>query len=449
MGKFHTFGIALLMLFLRVVNGINRTINATNSSNTFKSATGGPNALFFISFLVYATVFVVGLLGNLLVLVVFGIRCQRLKTCERYLVNLAVADLIGSLVVPADKLYYLLGGHYDVIGSSGCVCVSFVTITTFTVSSLTLVAISIDRYAVVKWPLRPRATKKVTLSIFAVIWTLGCLPGVPYLIKNHVHLMTAQGTDRMICGHNMKKTVHVIHTLITFAMQVALPLLVMTVTYILIIYELIQVENSDLYKSQQLEICKRCKQNKKTIKLLIVVVTVFFICVAPVNIFYLLYLFNTHSLSLPTATLTFNILLMLQMLNSCINPLIYSKLHTSFRRDSLKLLCSCCLHKFKSLQTEASRRMSYASSRLSRLSLEVSSVNERFMRRFSRVYSIRDSALAVEQYSSDPEFMNFVRELGIPIVSTNYSQFALINDVIHEEKEELSVEQGEENETKC
>ena len=36
------------------------------------------------------------------------------------------------------------------------------------------------------------------------------------------------------------------------------------------------------------------------------------------------------------------------MLNSCVNPLIYSNLHTSFRRSSLRLLCSCVFERFKS-----------------------------------------------------------------------------------------------------
>ena len=34
-------------------------------------------------------------------------------------------------------------------------------------------------------------------------------------------------------------------------------------------------------------------------------------------------------------------------MNSCVNPLIYSNLHTSFRRSSLRLLCSCMFERFK------------------------------------------------------------------------------------------------------
>lgn len=51
-----------------------------------------------------------------------------------------------------------------------------------------------------------------------------------------------------------------------------------------------------------------------------------------------------------TLFVIFTFLQMVLMINSCVNPLIYSNLHTSFRRTSLKLLCSCVFERFKGYQ---------------------------------------------------------------------------------------------------
>ena len=104
-----------------VTNTLIHTTNITTTSPTPHNTTQH-SWLFFVSILVYTTVFVVGIVGNILVLAVFGSRWRKLKTCEFHLVNLAVADLVASVVVPADKLYYLVGGHYGIIGAGWLRC---------------------------------------------------------------------------------------------------------------------------------------------------------------------------------------------------------------------------------------------------------------------------------------------------------------------------------------
>ena len=68
--------------------------------------------------------------------------------------NLALADLIGTMVVPLKMFMELMQYSFLPIGDAGCKIISFLTMTTITVSSLTLLIISIDRYIIVRWPLR-------------------------------------------------------------------------------------------------------------------------------------------------------------------------------------------------------------------------------------------------------------------------------------------------------
>ena len=47
-----------------------------------------------------------------------------------------------------------------------------------------------------------------------------------------------------------------------------------------------------------------------------------------------------------TMSIVYTIFVMLFMTNSCMNPLIYAKLHKSFRRRTLQMFCSCISERY-------------------------------------------------------------------------------------------------------
>ena len=302
------------------------------------------------SIVVYTLLFFIGSVGNCLVLVVFGRRCIKLKTCEphyMYLVSLALCDLVASLIIPVEKLFYLLDGEYEMIGVAGCACIHFITVLTFTVSPLTLTAISVQRYIMIKWPFRPHTSRKMTLFILLAIWTVGCFTGVPVLMDGFVVLSAIGGDNRMVCSQNMTNADRIALTMSTFSVQVAVPLLVMATSYLLIVFQLFKLQRENLreklFDNRKTEQAERQVRDKKMIKLLVVIVSVFFLCVAPANIFYLLYLFESLPCMPDHVTyIIYNVLIFLQMSNNCANPIIYSKLHKSFRTHTRHILCSCC-----------------------------------------------------------------------------------------------------------
>lgn len=81
-------------------------------------------------------IFIVGILGNILVLIVFGSRWSKLKTCEMLMVSLACSDLIGSIIVPGKMLLENMEHSFHAIGDTGCKIVSFLSMTSITVSAL-------------------------------------------------------------------------------------------------------------------------------------------------------------------------------------------------------------------------------------------------------------------------------------------------------------------------
>lgn len=102
----------------------------------------GVQVLFFI---VYTTIFVVGLFGNVLVCyVVFRNKAMQTVT-NLFITNLALSDiLLCVLAVPFTPLYTFFGKW--VFGSYICHMVPYAQGTSVYISTLTLMSIAIDRW---------------------------------------------------------------------------------------------------------------------------------------------------------------------------------------------------------------------------------------------------------------------------------------------------------------
>lgn len=111
-------------------------------------------------YIMYISIFVVAMLGN-------GIVCYivtsspRMRTVTNYFIaNLAVGDILMSLFCVPFSFVSILLLHYWPFGSVLCHLVNYSQAVSVLVSAYTLVAISIDRYIAIMWPLRPRITKR-------------------------------------------------------------------------------------------------------------------------------------------------------------------------------------------------------------------------------------------------------------------------------------------------
>lgn len=111
-------------------------------------------------YIMYTSIFIFALFGN-------GVVCYivysspRMKTVTNYfIVNLAVGDILMSLFCVPFSFFPTLLLRYWPFGSLLCHLVNYSQAISVLVSAYTLVAISIDRYIAILWPLRPRITKR-------------------------------------------------------------------------------------------------------------------------------------------------------------------------------------------------------------------------------------------------------------------------------------------------
>lgn len=113
-----------------------------------------------IVYMLYITIFVIALFGNVVVCYIV-LSTPRMKTVTNYfIVNLAVGDTLMTLFCVPFSFFSILLLQYWPFGSVLCHLVNYSQAVSVLVSAYTLVAISIDRYIAILWPLRPRISKR-------------------------------------------------------------------------------------------------------------------------------------------------------------------------------------------------------------------------------------------------------------------------------------------------
>ncbi len=92
-------------------------------SKSFQSNT--PLLFSFVLFFAYAIIFLIGLIANIFVIIVI-IKCRRMRTLtNRFLLNLAISDLLATLICLPPTAYH----HYDkrwIFGEFLCRFVPFI-----------------------------------------------------------------------------------------------------------------------------------------------------------------------------------------------------------------------------------------------------------------------------------------------------------------------------------
>lgn len=307
-----------------------------------------------IVYLLYIPIFIFALLGN-------GIVCYivqstpRMRTVTNYFIaNLALGDILMSLFcVPSSFISQFILNYWP-FGIVLCHFVNYSQAVSVLVSAYTLVAISIDRYIAIMWPLRPRITKRYAKFIIAGIWFIAMATAFPIPVVSRVelpHSIWHEKCEKYICKEVWPEGEHdYYYTLALFTLQFVVPLLVLIFTYTRIAIAVWgkrppgEAENS---RDQRMARSKR-----KMIKMMLTVVIVFTSCWLPFNILQLL-LKDVEFIDwkpLPYVWFAFH---WLAMSHSCYNPIIYCYMNARFRGGFLQIMYRvpglrrcCCLHRY-------------------------------------------------------------------------------------------------------
>uniref|UniRef100_A0A8C0Z6L6 Kappa-type opioid receptor n=1 Tax=Canis lupus familiaris TaxID=9615 RepID=A0A8C0Z6L6_CANLF len=274
---------------------------------------------------VYSVVFVVGLVGNSLVMFVI-IRYTKMKTATNiYIFNLALADALVTTTMPFQSTVYLMNSWP--FGDVLCKIVISIDYYNMFTSIFTLTMMSVDRYIAVCHPVKAldfRTPMKAKI-INICIWLLSSSVGISAIVLGGTKVR--EDVDVIECSLQFPDDDYswwdLFMKICVFIFAFVIPVLIIIICYTLMILRL---------KSVRLLSGSREKdRNRRITRLVLVVVAVFIICWTPIHIFILVEALGNASHS--TAALSsYYFCIALGYTNSSLNPILYAFLDENFKR---------------------------------------------------------------------------------------------------------------------
>ncbi|XP_065644147.1 type-1 angiotensin II receptor [Hydra vulgaris] len=287
------------------------------------------NVVEIIIVVLFSIIFALGTVGNFFVIFYFGVKL-RPAVPEFLFCALAVVDFFASVFNPLLYVYWTLTRYKWYFGYWACkFLVPIGTIAT-TMSGGIFVVLSFDRQRTIVYPFK-RHFKLVyiKLSIFLIL--------IYALVMNaHYALNITLNVETNKCGvPDTRKKAYLVPSIFYFFINVCTLFVVINFTNYRIFSKMVnQSPTSTLFLGSRAK--RRKKDNYRIIRLLIALTTVFFFLTVPRDILQFVFLMSWSfgkGLSISKSILTLNSFLkVINVANSCMNPLIYYWMHFGFKR---------------------------------------------------------------------------------------------------------------------
>lgn len=295
---------------------------------------------------VYGIIFLLGIIGNGLVIAVVGCQKKVRNMTDKYRLHLSVADLLFVLTLPFWAVDAASNWYF---GSFLCVSVHMIYSVNLYSSVLILAFISLDRYLAVVRATNSQATRKLLASrvIYVGVWLPAAVLTVPDLMFARVQSSGSSNIDfigdnmetaesRLICQRIYPEETSLIWTAI-FRFQHILVGFILPGLVILICYCIIIAKLSQGSKGKALK--------KKVLKTTVILILCFFSCWLPycVGIFLdtliMLNLVPSSSCELQQGVEKWiSITEALAYFHCCLNPILYAFLGVKFKKSARNAL---------------------------------------------------------------------------------------------------------------
>uniref|UniRef100_A0A3Q2V1E7 G-protein coupled receptors family 1 profile domain-containing protein n=1 Tax=Haplochromis burtoni TaxID=8153 RepID=A0A3Q2V1E7_HAPBU len=250
------------------------------------------------SILIYCVIFIVGTLGNALVIYMAGFKMQKTVNSIWFL-NLAIADFLFTAFL-IFSIISLSQSHQWPFGQFVCKLNNFVTLVNMFASIFTLTAISLDR----------------CLSIWVVVWAHN---------KRTVCKAQLIYNGTYYCGYSMtheqKWSLHIFR----FVMGFVIPFLVIVISYVAIGIRAMRMQRT---------------RRRRSHRIIFSIIFAFFICWLPFHVFNFIELKAVNNPDLRNIVRIMGPLTVsLAFLNSCLNPILYVFMCEEFTKKLRQSIC--------------------------------------------------------------------------------------------------------------
>ncbi|XP_036405934.1 C-C chemokine receptor type 6a [Megalops cyprinoides] len=300
---------------------------------------------------VHSIICLLGLLGNILVIVTYAFYKRAKSMTDVYLLNVAVSDMLFVVALPL--IIYNEQYHW-VMGTWACKLLRGVYSVNLYSCMLLLACISADRYIAIVQARRSFRIRSRTLVysrvICVAVWVLALCLSIPTFVYNEVYkdkpsefspnyhlenvtfldVQEEDSTDVCYVRFETNDTARLMKILVP-STQVAvgflLPLLVMGFCYSSIICTLLHAKNF---------------QRHKAVRVVMAVVVVFIACHLPYNaslLYNTVVLFEQRECAdEETIAMVLTVTETLAYLHCCVNPVLYAFIGVKFRNHFCKIL---------------------------------------------------------------------------------------------------------------
>ncbi|XP_053556432.1 proteinase-activated receptor 1 [Bombina bombina] len=298
----------------------------------------------------YTLVFLVSMPLNIMAILIFLYKMKVRKPAVVYMLNLAVADVLFTCVLPF-KIIYNFSSNNWYFGSGMCKFVTAAFYCNMYSSILLMMCISVDRFLAVVFPMHSlswRTVRRASVACF-LIWIIALASTLPLVIIEQTKQIDHLGITTCHDVLDLDDLQHFYSYYFTFfcALFFFVPLLITTSCYIGIIRTL---------SSSSIE--NTCKKTR-ALFLAVVVLCVFLVCFGPTNIILLIHYLHYTSGANESLYFAYILCVCVSSISCCLDPLVYYYASSQCQKYVYSLLC--CKKIEEPASTSSGRLMSIAS----------------------------------------------------------------------------------------
>lgn len=279
----------------------------------------------------YMLIFTLAVSGNSLVVYVV-INNKTMQTVTNiFITNLAISDLLVNFTSLWLTPVYTYVGHW-IWGGWLCYGLPLFQGTSIFISTLTLMAIAIDRYFVIVHHssspnVNDHMSMPVCIAIITLIWTVSLLLVMPYAVHMRMTYIPRPCEFWLCIEDWAMEDLKSMYGVIVMALQFLVPFVIIGFSYIQI-WNFLNNRNSMV---SQRESEYENARKKRLLRMLIIMVVVFGICWFPFNLLNILRDLHLDSSIKPYFSFLFLSAHVISMTATCWNPIVYAWMNDAFR----------------------------------------------------------------------------------------------------------------------
>ncbi|XP_065644143.1 apelin receptor [Hydra vulgaris] len=304
------------------------------------------NTVNITTLILFAVIFLVGTIGNALVLYYFhvkdrhlGMSTEKRRVSEFLFSVLAIVDFFAAFLNPILYMYWIVTDYKWHLGYWSCkILVPLGTVAT-TMSGGIIAVLSFDRHRAIVYPLKKHFKLfHIKISIVLVLF-------YALVINVYYSINISLNIKKECFVVDPSKKAYSIPTIIYFLVNDITLLFVINFTnYRIVSKRLVLSSSSTPIKMQTISDCKRRqKDNNRIIRLLVVMTIVFFILTLPRDVLHFVFLMSWligSGINRSKEVLNLNSFLkVFNVANSCVNPIIFYAMHPGFNKFIKSIFC--------------------------------------------------------------------------------------------------------------